>query len=434
MDRIDGYQIFAELKNGPVTTVFKAFDTRRNQVVLIKLLQAEAAIKEHWRAQFMQESRISAQLNHPNLRRTLHAGTLADQPYIVLEYVEGPTLAELIKQHKKLPIDLCIYIAKELARAIAAVHRNKVLHRDIKPQNIFLSMSGAVKLGDLGSAHELADVSPLTIGTPAYMSPEYILGQEVGESSDLFSLGAVLYEILTGEVAFVNRTLASTLLHVVNWDPVPISKLRPETPAELIITCQKLLAKKSAERYGSAKVVLDDLSFLGRSYGLSTNQRDLAQFLESPETYEGIDLKAVAQRDAARTAGSRLQRIPTLSWGVAAILSASMFLAGVLFIKGLKEYFYGPLVKAPSSSVTAPLPRAFTSANLGYLDLHLNSGGEVFIDGETIGAGPMRALMALPVGPHEIDINDPFEGVTKKNITINSGDTLRLTIDLDEPR
>jgi serine/threonine-protein kinase len=192
MHKIDGYQIFAELKHGPVTTIYKAVDGRHQRVVLIKLLNGEAAAHAHWRTQFVQEGRISARLQHPNLRRTFHTGTFEEQPFLALEYVEGPTLAELIHEHRKLPLDLCVYVAKELASAIAAVHRHKVLHHDIKPQNIFLSFNGAVKLGDLGLARELAAGSDALMGgTPAYMSPEYVLGREIRETSDLFSFGAV---------------------------------------------------------------------------------------------------------------------------------------------------------------------------------------------------------------------------------------------------
>ncbi|MCG3157418.1 MAG: Serine/threonine-protein kinase PknD [bacterium] len=433
MERIEGYQVFAELKNGPVTTVFKAVDARYNQVVLIKLLRPEAAAQEHWRTQFLQESRISAKIAHPNLRRTLHAGALDGQPYIVLEYIEGPTLHELTKQHKRLPLDLCIYLAKELAAAIGAVHQNKVLHRDIKPQNIFLAMNGAVKLGDLGSAHELADNNPLTIGTPAYMSPEYILGQEVGPASDLFSLGAVLYEMLTGEVAFVNRTLAATLLHVVNWDPVPIAKLRPETPPELIVTCQKLLAKNPAQRYRSAAAVSDDLGFLEKKYGLTTNRNHLAYFLESPDTYFQVVLQSNAILSPATGAPAPSpRRIPTLSWGVAAIMSASMFLAGVLFIKGLKEYYFDDRNAARSAKTAMALPGS-NAAETGYLDLRVIPWGTVFLNGDSTGTTPLPAAVPLPTGRNEVKIRHPRWGERVKEVGITPGDTARLTIDLTQP-
>jgi serine/threonine-protein kinase len=136
MREINGYQIFAELKRGPATTIFKALDIRHQQIVLIKRLHAEAAAEAHRRLQFVQESKVSTRLVHPNLRRLLNSGIVGDEPFLVLEYVEGPALAELIAQHHKLPIDLCLFIAKELAKAIAAAPQ-QFLHRDIKPHNIF---------------------------------------------------------------------------------------------------------------------------------------------------------------------------------------------------------------------------------------------------------------------------------------------------------
>ncbi len=431
MENIDGYQVFAELKDGPVNTIYKALDLRQHQIVLIKLLHLEAADSEHWRKQFMQESRISMRLAHANLRRTLSAGMHGERPYMVLEYVEGPTLFELIQRERKLPLDLCVFIAKEVAAALASVHGFKVLHLDVKPQNIFLSFNGSVKLGDLGLARELTEANPLLAGTPAYMSPEFILGQEVNEASDLFSFGAVLYEMITGEVAFVNRTLAATLLHVANWDPTPIAKLRPEAPPALVDICHKLLAKNPGVRYRNAAAVIDDLTQLERRCGLKTAAQNLAAFLETPENYPKAALQILVSEPGVSLPRAhetkRSSYYSAHNLGLLAILSATMFLAGVLFIKLLKDFMYdAPPARRANVAVSAPM----LSSGRGYLDLQATPGSIVYIDGDSIGTTPFASPLALPPGTYEVEIKSMHAPAQSVKIQISNGDTLRRVVNL----
>lgn len=436
MREINGYQIYAELKRGQATTIFKALDTRHQQIVLIKRLHAAAAAEAHRRLQLLQESKVSKRLAHPNLRRLLNSGMVGDEPFLVLEYVEGPALAELIARYKKLPIDLCLFIAKELAKAIAAVHRSNFLHGDIKPHNIFLSLHGEVKLGDLGLAHEFSEIDPALAGTPAYMSPEQVLGREITAASDLFAFGAVLYEMLTGEAAFANRTLAATLHHVVNWEPVPISRLRPEARNELVAVCQKLLVKNPDERYAGAEAVLAHLSRLERAYGLTTTKYHLAAFLESPETYRQITLPpdvAIVEGEAA----TKPRKSPWANWEITAVVSAIMFLAGVLFIWGIKENVEQK-VKAniAAGAVTPPLHPTPGSAPSGYLDLRVSprdTRSVVSINGAAAGTLPFAAPIELPAGWNEISIDHPQLGVRKISIDIAPGDTLHQEVDFVKP-
>jgi len=432
MQKIDGYQIFAELKRGSGSTIYKAWDFQHNRVVLIKLLPANNAEAPQWREQFLKESKISARLAHANLRRIFQSGMLGQEPFLVLEFVEGPTLYELIKKGKKLPLDICFYIAKELAKGIAAVHQSKVLHRDIKPQNVFLSFAGAVKLGDLGLAKDRKDTTATAsiAGTPAYMSPEQVLGQEVTEASDLFSFGAVLYEMLTGEPAFADRTLPATLHHVVNWEPVPIALLRPEATPELIAACQKLLAKNAADRFGEANAVIEHATHLERRYGLQTTAKQLADFIEAPEAYRKITLEQniTAPKAAIETKRSK---VPSLSWGVAAVVSATMFLAGVVYIKILKERMENKAASGATGNIVMAQP-ATPGAN-GYLDLRVTPWGVVRIDGETFGKTPLAGPIELPAGNYKVLIQHPRLGDKEMQLQITAGDTLQRAIDLTKP-
>ncbi len=433
MLEIDGYHIFAELKRGPVTTMFKALDTRHGRIVLIKLLRADAAAETNRLVQFLQESNITALMLHPNLRHIFHSGMVGDDHFLALEYVEGPTLFELINRQKKLPIDICLFIAKELAKAMAAVHRYNVLHLDIKPHNIFLSFAGEVKLGDLGMARELVDSNPTIAGTPAYMSPEQVLGREITKASDLFSFGAVFYEMLTGEAAFANRTLSATLHHVANWEPVAISKLRPEVPVELVATCQKLLAKNPAERYRDAEALVEHLTWLEQSYGWSTTRHHLADFLTTPETYRQVDLQ---QRVPIPEPGLETKRYTgrSMSWGAAAVVSAMMFLAGVIFIRVLKmQVETKTLSPAASSSLATEPLRLTVPQHYGYLNLAVTPGSVVSINNEALGKAPLGRLVELPVGLHKVRVQHSQWGQKEIEILITAGDTLHQALDLTKP-
>jgi serine/threonine protein kinase len=432
MLEIDGYHIFAELKRGPVTTIYKALDTRHGRIVLIKLLHAEAAAETNRLIQFLRESNINALMVHPNLRHIYQSGAVGDAPFLALEYVEGPTLSELIKKSKKLPIDICLFIAKELAGAIAAVHRYNVLHLDIKPHNIFISYTGNVKLGDLGFARDLVDTSQLIAGTPAYMSPEQVLGLEITKASDLFSFGAVFYEMLTGEAAFANQTLSATLHHVANWDPVPITRLRPEVPVEFVATCQKLLAKNPAERYRDAEAVIEQLTRLELLYGLTTSSHDLADFIAAPETYRQVTLEQNMTFPAAG-ADVKYYNPQGLSWGVVAVVSATMFLAGVLYIWGVKTYVQIQPGTGERKSVSAAPWQ--DSSRMGFFDLQVNpaaASGVVYVDGDSLGLTPLAAPIALPPGRHEISISHPQWGERRISVDIVAGQTIRQIIDLTE--
>ncbi len=434
MLEIDGYHIFAELKRGPVTTIFKALDTRHGRIVLIKLLHAEAASETNRLVQFLQESNITALMLHPNLRHIYQSGMVGDEPFLALEYVEGPTLFELINRHKRLPVDICLFIAKELVKAMAAVHRYNVLHLDVKPHNIFLSFAGDVKLGDLGMARELLDSNPTIVGTPAYMSPEQVLGREITKASDLFSFGAVFYEMLTGEAAFANRTLSGTLHHVANWEPVQITKLRPEVPHEFVATCQKLLAKNPAERYRDADDVIDHLTWLEQMYGLTITKHQLADFMTSPETYRQVDLQ---QRVAIVEPGmetKNYERAPTMSWGAAAVVSAAMFLAGVIFISVLKMKVESKTISAANqTAMTAPALLPPRQEEYGYLDLSVKPWGAVSIGTEALGKTPLSRPIPLPPGTHQVRVQHPQWGEKEIEVQISVGDTLRRSLDLTKP-
>lgn len=293
MVAIEGYEIFAELQRSPWVKVFKAFDQQRQQMVIVKALMDEAA-PTRVREQLLAESSLSQRLSHPNLRRVYEAGMRDGRPYLILEYVEGGALAEVIGPSGRggLPFEMCVWITKEVARALQALHDQGILHRDIKPGNIFWSVAGEIKLGDLGLAVELDDAQQNLAGTIMYFPPEIILGQTATEASDLFSLGAVLYEMLTGEPPFIDHTTSAMLHRIANFEPTPVEKLRPQIPPELATLSRQLLAKEPEQRLARATELLERLDHFERQYELRMTAQRAASFFAQPEAYQAVKFES----------------------------------------------------------------------------------------------------------------------------------------------
>jgi len=249
-DRLGPYEILWPIGSGGMGEVWKARDSRLGRIVAIKQL------KGHRVGRFEQEAQAIAALNHPHICQLYDIGP----DYLVMEYIDGKPL------HGPLPVDEAVRVVMEIAAALAEAHRHAILHRDIKPNNIVLTPKGEAKLLDFGLAKLMADDQDITrtmdgtlLGTPAYMSPEQARGQPLDARSDLFSLGAVLYECLTGRRAFPGASSVGALLEVVSSEPPPPSSITPGVPQRLDAVVRKLLAKDREARYASADDLIADL-------------------------------------------------------------------------------------------------------------------------------------------------------------------------------
>jgi len=266
--KLGRYEIVAFIGRGGMGEVFRARDTELGRDVAIKVLPAETAQDEGRLERFKREARAVAQLSHPNILAIHDFGTDDGVSYSVTELLDGSDLRERLTGHP-LPVSKVLKIGQVVAEGLAAAHSKGIVHRDIKPANIFVTKTGDVKILDFGIARLKSDFfagpddtgSPtLTeagqiIGTTAYMSPEQVAGQPADARSDIFSLGCVLYEMLTGSRAFQGETFNETMVAIVSKDPVPISELRSDVPAALDLLVQRCLEKEPAERFESARDV-----------------------------------------------------------------------------------------------------------------------------------------------------------------------------------
>ncbi len=263
--QIPGYDILDELGHGGMGIVFKARHKRLQRLVAIKLmLQADYAGKTA-RDRFDAEAQVVARMQHPNIVQVFEVGEIDGKPFFSLEFVDGGTLSEKVAKNLMRPKETATMMVT-LARAIHYAHEHGIVHRDLKPGNVLLTEDGAPKIADFGLAKKLEEDSGMTrmgtiVGTPSFMPPEQAAGEvnRVGKSADIYSLGAILYDLLTGRPPFKGANVIETLQLVRSQEPLAPSSLQPGVPRDLETICLKCLQKDPARRYATAAELADDL-------------------------------------------------------------------------------------------------------------------------------------------------------------------------------
>ena len=261
------YRLEARIGAGGMSTVYRATDETLQRTVAIKLMNREIAAESDQLERFRREARAVAQLSHPHIVGVIDYGEDLDpahpRPYIVFEYVEGETLKERIRRSGRLPITEAVAYAIEIARALGTAHARHIVHRDVKPQNVLIDEEGQAKVTDFGIARTL-DEEGLTadgrvLGTTDYVSPEQALGRPVTGQSDLYSLGIVLYEMLTGEVPFKGENQVAVAMKHVREELPDVQRRRPEVSAALAAVVEAATAKRLEDRYADDAELIADL-------------------------------------------------------------------------------------------------------------------------------------------------------------------------------
>lgn len=263
-EKLGRYEILAVLGQGAMGIVYKAIDPLIDRTVAIKTINLDLSQDElaNFEERFYREAKSAGRLNHPNIVTIHDVGKTANIAYMAMEFLEGQVLRDILDVHTALSIDQIVDITTQIAEGLAYAHENGIVHRDIKPANIMLVRDGIAKITDFGIAQTSTGTRTLAgtvLGSPKYMSPEQVLGQPVDGRSDLFSLGVVFYEMLTGEPPFTGENINATMYRILNETPVPPKMLAPRIPEVFNQIVAKLLAKNPDERYQSAADLSKDL-------------------------------------------------------------------------------------------------------------------------------------------------------------------------------
>jgi tRNA A-37 threonylcarbamoyl transferase component Bud32/HAMP domain-containing protein len=294
MEEVGRYQVDQMVGEGAMARVYKAYDPKIDRTLAIKLLKSHLLTDEEYRVRFFREAKGAGILSHPNIVTVFDVGEEDNHPFLAMEWVEGTTLADVLKEGRKFSAKEVVEIGVQLARALDYAHRKGIVHRDVKPGNIMLVKDSlTVKVADFGICRiseadtqmqaqhtQMGDV----LGTPHYMSPEQVLGEKVDSRSDLFSAGVVLYQLLTGALPFDGDSLISVAFKITKSDPPSIDKLRPDLPLALRRVIDRALKKQPDKRYqtgedfaqaliGVARELADEERKAGSGHGMSLSVR-----------------------------------------------------------------------------------------------------------------------------------------------------------------
>ncbi len=309
---LDGrYLIVRKLGTGGMASVYLAEDQELGRRVAIKLLDERHAQDEQFVERFRREAESAAGLSHPNIVSIYDRGEAEGTYYIAMEYLEGKTLKELLVERGPTPVRVAIDYTRQILSALEFAHRNGIVHRDIKPHNVVIAPDGRLKVTDFGIARsgssQMTEAGSI-IGTAQYLSPEQAQGKPVHPSSDLYSVGAVLYEMLTGAVPFTGETALEIAMKHLNTVPRPPSESRPpgigEVPHELDLVVLRALAKDPADRYRTARDMDADLARVNQGLPVAPQTEEAATAVLS-----GAGLEAATQVVPAASRG-QAGRVP----------------------------------------------------------------------------------------------------------------------------
>jgi serine/threonine-protein kinase len=271
------YVIKRKLGSGGMADVYLAEDQELGRRVALKLLNDRHAADEQFVERFRREAQSAAGLNHPNIVSIFDRGRAEGTYYIAMEYLDGRTLKELLVRNGPTPIPIAIDYARQILGALSFAHRNGIIHRDIKPHNIVVGGDGRLKVTDFGiarsGASQMTEAGSI-VGTAQYLSPEQARGAPVDPRSDLYSLGIVLYEMLTGNVPFTGDTPVEIAMKHLSQIPEPPSKERPEVPHDLDAVVMRALSKEPDQRYGSTEEMDADLARVARGVAVAPETED----------------------------------------------------------------------------------------------------------------------------------------------------------------
>ena len=429
---IEGFSVLEELGSGSLSTVYKAVEVPLGRTVALKVLKATIATSSPFAAQLEREARILSELCHPNIGLLLSFIKTQSRMALVLEYVDGPSLSTLLRKTPTMPADSVAAIGAAVARGLAHAHERGIVHRDIKPANILVSRRGDVKIFDFGIAQrspaseEPAALAPIRLedvaayGTPAYMSPEQILGEDVDPRSDIFSLGVVLYQLVCGARPFErgDETDRRPAAHRIRRDPpIPLHRRAPDVPHALERIVMRAIEKAPAERFQSAEALAEQLEELAASRtGLRRDELVVLALQAAGIVQATAPGERVAPRESKRASVRRAV--------------AGLAVLGTVAVAG------GVALQATAhreGRAAGAQPLELVPASPGYLRVLATPWAEVWVDGQRVDVTPFARAIPLPPGTHYVTLVHPSAPIEKRTLAIASGETRTIDVVMAVP-
>lgn len=340
------YEVLEQLGGGGMALVWKGRDTFLNRLVTIKVLRPEYASDEDFVRRFRREAQAVASLSHPNIVSIYDVGQENDAHYLVMEYIEGENLKDLIRREAPLSPARAVQLGRQVAEALEHAHENKIIHRDVKPHNILITRSGRAKLTDFGIAQASAATVTHTdaiVGSVHYISPEQAKGEPAGPKSDIYSLGVVLYEMLTGQVPYQGDGAIGVALKHIQEQPLSLRQINPEVPEDLEKVVLRAMDKLPGRRHKNARAFGDDLIAISEETislkPFIQEENELTQVLPIPGVIK--DEKKIARADENVAARRKMK---PAAWAMLGLLLLALTFGAIL---ALNSYLNVAEAKVP---------------------------------------------------------------------------------------
>ena len=427
----EGCQVVAHLRSGPIADQYEAIQQPLGRRVLVKALSPSILPSSPFAATLEREARLLADLNHPNILHIYDFVRRSDRMWLVLEYVDGFTLDELLGRLKCIPPPAAAAIGHEVARALEHAHARGVIHRDVQPRNVLVSRRGRVKLVNfavavderLPTAPELLDGNTSFSG-PAYMSPEQILGEPADPRSDLFSLGVVLYELLSGRRPFDGPDERTTTQRIRHDAAAPLARSVPGVRASLERAVQHCLAKMPSDRFRSAAELAGALGSVLDEYEATSPPQAVADALAQGGVIdEAVPSRAEPAEPALLDESSSLAPIVRILLVCLALLAGG---AAVLqYFARRADDVRGGARGGDRLELKPPRP--------GYLRVVAEPWAHVVVDGQHIDTTPFAEPIPLRAGRHYVRLEHPDAPTERREIRLGEGETVLLDVKLNVP-
>jgi len=467
---IGRYEVVATLGQGAMGTVYKAVDPLIERTVAIKTINLNLSKEERaeFEERFYREAKSAGRLNHSNIVTIYDVGETDDIAYIAMEYLDGESLREMLDSGVVLPLDMIGKIAARIAGALDYAHENHVVHRDIKPANIMITPSRDVKIMDFGIAQIPAGSRTqlgTVLGSPKYMAPEQVAGQSTDGRTDIFALGVVLYEMLTGTTPFNGDNLSAIMYKVLNEEPAPPSTLNPRVPPFFDRIVGRALAKRPQDRYQTAGEFARDLKIRdgaspeaehlsavsgkpanpGQAGKTQAGPHDATVFLP-PDKARGVIASAASGpatggKPALRD-GLQRRKLALLAFSLLAVAAFAVYVQGpnpapgrmpapaVPVFEGIgpPQAAVGPALPSvpaaePSKPAAAPAAVAQAKATVTFA---ISPWGEVFVDGKRVGVSPPLTSLQLEAGKHQVEVRNQAFAPYRDTVNLKPGQSLKI--------
>src|SRR5450755_2048787 len=399
LERIGNCRILEEIASGGMAVVYRAIQEPLGRTVAIKALKTSAAAEENVVTRFEREAKSLANLQHENIIHVYDFHHERGAMFIVMEYVQGIDLYDLLEKCGRLPYDAAAILAMQVARALDYVHYRGIVHRDIKPANIMIARTGGTKVMDFGIARDTS-FGDLTeagtgIGTPAYMSPEQVLGDKLDARSDIFSLGVVLYQMLTGKKPFVEDEKKSAMHKIRLEKHESARSVNPEVPRELNNIIDRCLEKQPRDRWRSSQHMVMALErFLAKHVEMNHHAR-LVLFLKSQGVITELEAEEYLNPAALGTGGGALPNLQARNVVRAGLVAHAVALGVLLLFLGLIHV--APLGATPRTPTGGESPQ-----HKSFIRVDAKPWARVSLDGKPIGITPFAKPLDVFDGTHTL--------------------------------